>query len=233
MMLASLSFLLLIIISFFSTTQGMPLVNEDWVQVDRLAQHMASHWHFDHLEPLASESYAQVSTMLLQDHLDLDLDPRDEDDNVDHGVLKAQVIEGVQSYLQGTLLPSVWWDAIAQPLLNPTALAALVRTSIDDHCPSQQDNNTVPSACLINHSRELGRQLDEHVSSLLNQALDELDSRVVPDVLAQTAALLDRMQITTTIKKPWQPKQLMHRLPNPVACQTHSFTRYLYLARVQ
>ncbi|KAI9321894.1 hypothetical protein BX666DRAFT_2023977 [Dichotomocladium elegans] len=230
-LLAASIFLLLLVAPCGSL--GIPLTCEE-IQVDRLAQHIVSHWHFDHLEPLATSRYSQLANTLVEEHLEIRARRLAEDGNdgqVDAAVLEAQVLEGIYSHIQGVLLPSMWWDDVAQPLLSQKALAALVRDAVEEYCPG----DTVAATCLLDHATHLSRVIDGRINAQLDWALEKLDTEVAPKALAHTFALLQRLQLDVRIKQPWvaRPSSQQQEEATVRCGSAHVFTQYLDLARVQ
>jgi hypothetical protein len=172
------------------------------VQVDTLAQLIATHLQFDHLDAVISRTDKEIATEF-QHHIQINVENEDDDimshntnqqqhqytiqqqlptlDMMDLEILKSQIFAAIQAHTEGNL--PLTWDKIADKL-SKQAIERYLRTSLMDTCGGQE---IVSSSCLKEHAIQLAAQLDDYLTSSLENVFETLDQHALPDLLQHTA----------------------------------------------
>lgn len=187
------------------------------VSLDQLVQHITTHWKFDHLDSIQTQSYKHIATQV-QQHVRITvtttatsnqqtiLNPSSLD-AMDVDILMAQIFGAVQSHTQGKL--PLEWDRLGDPLGKP-ALEAYLRKIVLDQCggassvsddgddDNDENNNNnnnnhhghgaiIRAQCLLENSDQLSSQLDRYIGTHLTQIFETMDRHVLPDLLDATS----------------------------------------------
>lgn len=171
------------------------------VQIDRFAYLISTHWQFDHLESIITNSYKHIADEM-QSHIQIDIQstsPGEKQqqhvmqaaisDAVDLDLLKAQIFGAVQSHTQGSL-PNVW-DKLGDKLSRP-AMEAYVRNLVLTYC-ERDENDHVDYDCLADHASQLLSELDRYVATHLTNVFAIMNTEFLPDLLEHTAKDLEHV----------------------------------------
>ncbi|KAL0088274.1 hypothetical protein F4703DRAFT_1845267 [Phycomyces blakesleeanus] len=189
-----------------STVENIEPANEPFVvQIDQFTQLVSTHLHFDHLEPIISTTYREISGQL-QHHIEitvhdtsLDTQPYDNIrqhsfqqsqslEGMDIEILQAQISGAIQAHTEGNL--PLAWDKVADKLSRPALEAYLVqlistRCGINAGFPVQADQ--ADSGCLMEKAVSLSSSIDDYIANNLSETFLTLDQTVLPDLLEHTA----------------------------------------------
>ncbi|KAI8371186.1 hypothetical protein EDC96DRAFT_501742 [Choanephora cucurbitarum] len=161
------------------------------VQVDRLAQVIATHLQFDHLDTVISSADKEIATEF-QHHIQISIESdsqlhQTEElptlDMMDLEILKSQIFAAIQAHTEGNL--PLTWDRLADQL-SRQAIESYLRQSLMSVC-SSGDSDVISSECLSQHAAELANQLDQYILQSLTQVFEILDQTALPDLLQHTA----------------------------------------------
>ncbi|ORZ01085.1 hypothetical protein BCR43DRAFT_486362 [Syncephalastrum racemosum] len=184
------------------------------VQVDRFAQLVSTHWQFDHLESIITNSYKHIAEQM-QDHvqirihstntnIDDDEEPVHYDgqqqqypiqmlppslDMMDLELLKAQIFNAIQSHTEGKL-PNAW-DSLGDKLSRPS-LEAYIQHLVVRHCDKDESDH-VSFMCLNDYAGQLMAELDRYVTRHLANVFDAMNNEYLPNLLEQTSDDLRRV----------------------------------------
>lgn len=174
------------------------------VQVDRLAQLIATHLQFDHLDAVISRTDKEIATEF-QHHIQLNVEPNEFDDEVmshnanqytiqqqlptldmmDLEILKSQIFAAIQAHTEGNL--PLTWDKLADKL-SRQSIESYLRTSLINACgDSHKEEDMILSTCLHDHAIQLASDLDNYLTSSLEHVFEVLDEQALPDLLQHTA----------------------------------------------
>ena len=160
------------------------------VQVDRLAQVIATHLQFDHLDTVISSADKEIATEF-QHHIQISIESdsqlhQTEElptlDMMDLEILKSQIFAAIQAHTEGNL--PLTWDRLADQL-SRQAIESYLRQSLMSVCSEGDD--VISSGCLSQHAVELANQLDQYILQSLTQVFEILDQKALPDLLQHTA----------------------------------------------
>lgn len=178
------------------------------VQVDRLAQIIATHLQFDHLDAVISSTDKEIATEF-QHHIQINVQSNNDDANYDESelmshnanhqyaiqqqlptldmmdleILKSQIFAAIQAHTEGNL--PLTWDKLAEKL-SRQAIESYLRSSLLQAC-GQPDQDTISSSCLQEHAVELATDLDKYITDGLAHVFEALDQEALPDLLQHTA----------------------------------------------
>lgn len=164
------------------------------VQVDRFAQLVSTHWQFDHLETVISDSYAQIANKM-KNHVNIIMHSSSSQqqtfsatpstlDVMDLDLLKAQIFGAIQAHTEGNL-PTAW-DHLGDRLSRP-AFEAYVKHLVLQRCSGTgRTEDTVSYDCLTEHSSQILFQIDRYVARHLAHAFDVINAEFLPDLLHHT-----------------------------------------------
>ncbi|KAI8639313.1 hypothetical protein BD408DRAFT_421573 [Parasitella parasitica] len=178
------------------------------VQVDRLAQIIATHLQFDHLDAVISSTDKEIATEF-QHHIQINVEPNNDDANTDESelvshnanrqyaihqqlptldmmdleILKSQIFAAIQAHTEGNL--PLTWDKLAEGL-SRQSIESYLRRALLQAC-GQPDQDTISSLCLEQHAIELATNLDKHITDRLAHVFQLLDQEALPDLLQHTA----------------------------------------------
>jgi hypothetical protein len=173
------------------------------VQVDRLAQLIATHLQFDHLDAVISRTDKEIATEF-QHHIQINVEPNELDegglvspanqytiqqlptlDMMDLEILKSQIFAAIQAHTEGNL--PLTWDKLADKL-SRQAIESYLRISLMNTCGGQlTEEDLVLSTCLKEHSIQLATDLDVYITKSLEDVFEQLDQTALPDLLQHTA----------------------------------------------
>ncbi|KAF1798788.1 hypothetical protein V8B55DRAFT_1522475 [Mucor lusitanicus] len=178
------------------------------VQVDRLAQIIATHLQFDHLDAVISSTDKEIATEF-QHHIQINVQSNNDDANYDESelmshnanqqyaiqqqlptldmmdleILKSQIFAAIQAHTEGNL--PLTWDKLADKL-SRQAIESYLRSSLLQAC-GQPDQDTISSSCLQEHAVQLATDLDTYITDGLAHVFEALDQEALPDLLQHTA----------------------------------------------
>ncbi|KAI8365128.1 hypothetical protein BD560DRAFT_402209 [Blakeslea trispora] len=196
-------FLLLILANLIALSTSLPITEEvlqpvknesmiesdDFlVQIDRLAQVIATHLQFDHLDAVISSADKEIASEF-QHHIQISVesDRHQQElptlDMMDLEILKAQIFAAIQAHTEGNL--PLTWDKLADQL-SRQAIESYLRQSLMQYC-GQEGQDTILSSCLSQHVVELANELDQYILDSLTQVFEMLDQKALPDLLQHTA----------------------------------------------
>lgn len=174
------------------------------VQVDRLAQLIATHLQFDHLDAVISRTDKEIATEF-QHHIQINVEANEFDDELvshntnqytiqqqlptldmmDLEILKSQIFAAIQAHTEGNL--PLTWDKLADKL-SRQAIESYLRTSLLETCGGQhEEEDIVLSSCLNQNAIQLATNLDLYLTSSLEYVFEALDQQALPDLLQHTA----------------------------------------------
>jgi hypothetical protein len=168
------------------------------VHLDQLIQHITTHWKFDHLDSIQTQSYKQIASQV-QQHVEIKVTTMSSSsssqqvvinpaDTMDVDILMAQIFGAIQSHTQGKL--PLEWDKLGDQLGKP-ALEAYLRKIVLDQCGSVSNDTSgahiISAQCLVDYSDQLSSQLDRYLGTHLIHIFDTMDRHVLPDLLATTS----------------------------------------------
>ncbi|KAI8088945.1 uncharacterized protein BX664DRAFT_263698 [Halteromyces radiatus] len=222
------------------------------VHLDQLIQHITTHWKFDHLDSIQSQSYKHIASQV-QQHVRITINQRNQQINInpsmDVDILMAQIFGAIQSDTQGKL--PLEWDRFGDQLGKP-ALETYLRTIVLQQCGSTMNNENVSAQCLMENSEQLSAQLDRYIGTHLEHIFEAMDQQVLPNLLTTTTENLkgvlayfnsvflnkDDQELLLQVM-PWQGSikntyvdSILPSLNDDNDRSSHFFTRYACLARV-
>jgi hypothetical protein len=173
------------------------------VQVDRLAQLIATHLQFDHLDAVISRTDKEIATEF-QHHIQINVEASNEFDDMSHNtnqytiqqqlptldmmdleILKSQIFAAIQAHTEGNL--PLTWDKLADKL-SRQSIESYLRTSLINTCGGQhEEEDIILSSCLQEHAVELANDLDNYLTISLEYVFEALDQHALPDLLQHTA----------------------------------------------
>lgn len=166
----------LFITCLYSPALGLPIRPDD--SIEALAQLIVSHWHFEHIEPIAASTHRIITQTFLNEHLVIeypDTTASLNNEQIDLTILHAQVVQAMQSHIEGALLPDTW-DRLIQPHLERGPLQAQIAQLLK----TPEENDTDKTAVI-----------DNLILEQLHAVLNEMSSKVAPDLLNQAAQELE------------------------------------------
>ncbi|CEP07292.1 hypothetical protein [Parasitella parasitica] len=178
------------------------------VQVDRLAQIIATHLQFDHLDAVISSTDKEIATEF-QHHIQINVESNNDDANNDESelmshnanqqyaiqqqlptldmmdleILKSQIFAAIQAHTEGNL--PLTWDKLAEGL-SRQSIESYLRNALLQAC-GQPDQDTISSSCLQQHAIKLATDLDKYITDGLAHVFHLLDQEALPDLLQHTA----------------------------------------------
>lgn len=173
------------------------------VQVDRLAQLIATHLQFDHLDAVISRTDKEIATEF-QHHIQLNVEANEDDEVMSHNanqytiqqqlptldmmdleILKSQIFAAIQAHTEGNL--PLTWDKLADKL-SRQSIESYLRASLINTCgDSHKEEDMILSTCLHDHAIQLASDLDSYLTSSLDHVFEVLDEQALPDLLQHTA----------------------------------------------
>ncbi|KAG2194504.1 uncharacterized protein EV154DRAFT_492476 [Mucor mucedo] len=174
------------------------------VQVDTLAQLIATHLQFDHLDAVISRTDKEIATEF-QHHIQINVEANEFDDELvshnanqhtiqqqsptldmmDLEILKSQIFAAIQAHTEGNL--PLTWDKLADKL-SRQAIESYLRTSLLETCGGQHEvEDVILSSCLNENAIQLATNLDSYLTSSLEYVFEALDQHALPDLLQHTA----------------------------------------------
>ncbi|KAI9268953.1 hypothetical protein BDA99DRAFT_424459, partial [Phascolomyces articulosus] len=185
------------------------------VQVDRFAQMVATHWQFDHLDTIKTNSYDHIASQM-RDHVEITMNPSPDhainninNDQVSHqqhafiqpgpyemmdlDILKAQIFGAIQAHIGGRL--PIVWDQLGDKL-GRQAIETYVRRLVLNHCGQdiEQDvdgtiitSDQVDYNCIVDHGDQLLAEIDRYVVRHLGNIFDIMNNEFLPHLLQHTA----------------------------------------------
>lgn len=173
------------------------------VQVDTLAQLIATHLQFDHLDAVISRTDKEIATEF-QHHIQISVEGNEFDELVSHNakqhaihhqlptldmmdleILKSQIFAAIQAHTEGNL--PLTWDKLADGL-GRQAIESYIRTSLLRTCGGQHEvEDIILSSCLNENAIQLATNLDTYITSSLEDVFEALDQHALPDLLQHTA----------------------------------------------
>lgn len=174
------------------------------VQVDTLAQLIATHLQFDHLDAVISRTDKEIATEF-QHHIQINVEANEFDDELvshntnqhtiqqqsptldmmDLEILKSQIFAAIQAHTEGNL--PLTWDKLADKL-SRQAIESYLRTSLLETCGGQHEvEDIILSSCLNENAIQLATNLDSYLTSSLEYVFEALDQQALPDLLQHTA----------------------------------------------
>jgi hypothetical protein len=170
------------------------------VQVDRLAQIIATHLQFDHLDAVISSTDKEIATEF-QHHIQINVQTNDYEeseiesheqypihqqlptlDMMDLEILKSQIFAAIQAHTEGNL--PLTWDKLADKL-SRQAIESYLRQLLVGVCAPEQD--IILSSCLQENAIHFATQLDTYITDSLAHVFEALDQEALPDLLQHTA----------------------------------------------
>ncbi|EIE76080.1 hypothetical protein RO3G_00784 [Rhizopus delemar RA 99-880] len=165
------------------------------IVVEHFAQLIATHWQFDHLEPIISNTYRTIAEQF-QKHIQITTQKADRDsteqhffrvkvssdDRMDLDILHAQIFGAIQAHTEGNL--PLAWDRLADKLGRP-ALESYIKNKTLEHCPLSSD--LVSSVCLQQRARQLSSEMEDYIHVNLENIYNQLDNQVLPELLQKTS----------------------------------------------
>ncbi|KAI8878950.1 hypothetical protein K501DRAFT_287621 [Backusella circina FSU 941] len=192
-----------------------------YVQPERLAQVIATHIQFDHLDAVISNT-DKVIAGEFQHHIKINIQQNHDSEEsklmshnanqyavemMDLEILQSQISAAIQAHTEGSL--PLAWDTFAEKL-GRVAIESYILQSLSHHC----GDDMISTVCLDEHATTLATSLDEYIMSSLKQVFDALDQHALPDLLQHTArdlkgilnyfneSLLDNKRFTLDVL-PW------------------------------
>ncbi|KAI8984595.1 hypothetical protein BDF20DRAFT_860784 [Mycotypha africana] len=175
------------------------------VQIDRLAQIIATHVQFDHLDAVITNTDKEIATEF-RHHIQISVESDEEQNNdvfvdndqqhpfnslptldmMDLEILKSQIFAAIQAHTEGNL--PLTWDKLAYKL-SKQAIESYLKQSISEVCLKDDSNEDgiVLSSCLQQHANELVTNLDQYISTSLSVIFEKLDHESLPILLKHTA----------------------------------------------
>lgn len=161
------------------------------IVVEHFAQLVATHWQFDHLDTIISNTYRTIAEQF-QKHIQIttqsdNQDKADEhsiyapDDRMDFDILHAQIFGAIQAHTEGSL--PLAWDHLADKLDRP-ALESYIRNITLERCTLSGD--LVSSTCLQQKAEQLSMEIEEYIRVNLEEIYTALDDEVLPELLTKT-----------------------------------------------
>lgn len=166
------------------------------VQIDRLAQLIATHIQFDHLDAVISNTDQEIATQF-QHHIQVHVQPKTSKeqqvmtvqptlDMMDLEILQSQISAAIQAHTEGSL--PLTWDRLAEGL-SRQAIESHIRQLLMDFCPPK--NDIIESICLDKNAVDLASKLEDYIIAHLGQVFQALDKNALPDLLQHTAQDLE------------------------------------------
>lgn len=189
----------ILLLLFINCVYCLPVVEvkeeEYKVQVDRLAQLIATHIQFDHLDTVIFNTDSFIATEF-QHHLEINVLVNNDNqqqqqpftaatlDMMDLEILKSQIFAAIHAHTEGSL-PLVW-DI---DKLSKQAIESFIRQMLISTCGNSTTTaDTITSSCLKDNAISLSDQLDAYIQQSLNYVFDLLDKETLPNLLKHTAA---------------------------------------------
>lgn len=181
--------------------------NTDYnIPVERFAQLVSTHWQFDHLDSIKSNTYKIISEQF-QQHIEISISKKEEEDQQQHQqqqkafstlnknrkgsavimdmmmmdleILHAQIFGAIQAHTEGSL--HIAWDRLSDKLGQP-AFEQFIKSVTLQHCPPVQDT-LISSQCLKENATEISLELDQYINLNLNQIFSALEKDILPNLL--------------------------------------------------
>jgi hypothetical protein len=166
-----------------------------YVQPERLAQVIATHIQFDHLDAVVSNTDKLIAGEF-QHHIKINIQQNHGDEAsklmshsvnqhasemMDLEILQSQISAAIQAHTEGNL--PMAWDTFAEKL-SRAAIESYILDSLSQHC----GGDLISTTCLDTHAATLATSLDEYIISSLKQVFDALDQHALPNLLQHTAS---------------------------------------------
>ncbi|KAI9487255.1 MAG: hypothetical protein EXX96DRAFT_71330 [Benjaminiella poitrasii] len=180
------------------------------VQVDGLAQIIATHLQFDHLDAVISNTDKEIATEF-QHHIQINVQPNFDDylmtndeepgflanganqytiqqqlptlDMMDLEILKSQIFAAIQAHTEGNL--PLTWDKFADKL-SRQAIEKYLQKSLIETC-GKPSEDVILSSCLQENAVQLAIDLDKYITHSLAYVFEVLDRETLPSLLQHTA----------------------------------------------
>ncbi|CAO3601336.1 unnamed protein product [Absidia cylindrospora] len=224
----------------FTLVSSRPLqpidhVNEqDRIQVDLFSQLLSTHWQFDHLDSIMSQSHKEIADHI-QNHIEIDIQTTDQPslasfelssspkpqqqpmqrpsmmrmEHMEYDLLKSQMMNAIQARTQG-LLPEMW-DQVGEALGRP-AIEGYVQQLLRTACPSNEE--WVEMSCLDQHAMTLSSQLDAYVQRHLTSIWTLFQKDALPNLLGSTVKELEKVvDYFNDEAQEHHPRIIVHVLP--------------------
>ncbi|CAO3673874.1 unnamed protein product [Rhizopus stolonifer] len=220
------------------------------IGVEHFAQLIATHWQFDHLEPIISNTYRTIAEQF-QKHIQITtLTNREKqhtfrtDDRMDLNILHAQIFGAIQAHTEGNL--PLAWDRLADRLGRP-ALENYIRNQTLEHCALSLD--LVSATCLRQRADQFSSEMEIYIRLALQEIFIALDSQILPELLTRTGRdllkvlhyfnrifLKDNQHFSLNVL-PWKPEDFLNsqKLSLSINNEDHPtdfFSHYACLSRV-
>lgn len=209
--------LFIILVAFLSCITALPIsdsiqsvtIEQETfpVQVDRLAQIIATHLQFDHLDAVISNTDKEIATEF-QHHIQINVQTNNDNNNdqeseleshntnqqypiqrqlptldmMDLEILTSQIFAAIQAHTEGNL--PLTWDKLADKL-SRQAIESYLRQLLVGVCAPQED--VILSSCLQENAVHFATQLDAYITDSLAHVFEALDQEALPDLLQHTA----------------------------------------------
>ena len=184
------------------------------VQVDRFAQMVATHWQFDHLDTIKTNSYDHIASQM-RDHVEITMNPSPDHINNDNeipqhtfsqsgpfemmdlDILKAQIFGAIQAHVGGRL--PIVWDELGDKL-GRQAIETYVRRLAINHCGGNSNDldeeeyiDQVDYNCLVDHGQQILAEIDRYVVRHLGNIFDIMNAEFLPELLQHTTKDLSQV----------------------------------------
>jgi hypothetical protein len=184
-----------------------PTNSEYGIPVERFAQLVSTHWQFDHLDSIKSNTYKIISQEF-QEHIQISIDKKGEEEVVqqqqqqqqqqktfsakrktnsmdmnmmDLEILHAQIFGAIQAHTEGSL--HIAWDKLSDKLGQP-AFEQFIKSVVLKHCTLEEEESLISSTCLKTKATEISLELDEYINLNLNNIFIALEKDILPNLLS-------------------------------------------------
>ncbi|KAG1471368.1 hypothetical protein G6F56_002159 [Rhizopus delemar] len=153
------------------------------IVVEHFSQLIATHWQFDHLDTIISNTYRMIAEQF-QQHIQITTlsDRRDYAETMDLEILHAQIFGAIQAHTEGSL--PLAWDGLADKL-SKQALEGYIRNKSLEYCTLSDD--LVSSTCLRQKAEQLSNEMEEYIRVSLEEIYTTLDDEILPELLTKTS----------------------------------------------
>lgn len=176
------------------------------IPVERFAQLVSTHWHFDHLDSIKSGTYKVISEQF-QEHIQISIEPISKEEDIDPSyntrqrtftsmsnnkwdmmmdleILHAQIFGAIQAHTEGSL--HIAWDQLSDKLGQP-AFEQFIRSVALNHCTLDKEQNLLSSTCLKEKASAISLELDDYIHINLNRVFLALENNILPNLLSNTS----------------------------------------------
>ncbi|KAI7904941.1 uncharacterized protein BX663DRAFT_529878 [Cokeromyces recurvatus] len=162
------------------------------IPIERFAQLISTHWHFDHLDSIKTKTYKIISEQF-QKHISISIiesnsqslqqkafiQPSSSWDMMDLEILYAQIFGAIQAHTEGSL--HLAWDRLADTLGQP-ALESHIKQIVSNYCGGL-DHDALGAFCLKQNATQLSTDFYNYIESQLIEVFRTLDNNVLPQLL--------------------------------------------------